>query len=411
MKKLYKSLICLGIAAVSGGLAALAHLIFAKTGLSQSTGPAIIFFFIFYTLFAGIISKHIPDSAFLHFFYFPDWQLRNKILIISLLVVFAAATVLCAYKPSEDEMIGLASDEVRAEIKADESRDRKRITTTYQSMYFINYVSFSSSSGDLNEKYIGIADHSFSADDGFTGVVGDLVNYTYRMMGCQKSVLYGVKLTLFLTALSVSCGFILSIFLALGKISKFKLLSKVCGAYIFFFRGTPLLIQLFCVYLAIPGLLGSGFNWKDLALTIFPQSGADAVYWGAFIAAFIAFTLNSAAYCSEIVRAAIQSIDKGQHEAAKALGFTYGQTMSKIIIPQSLGRLVPPIANEFIMVLKDASLVFAISLQDITTISKNIATTEASFMVFIPALVIFLIITATLTFIFNKLEKQFSKYF
>ena len=141
-----------------------------------------------------------------------------------------------------------------------------------------------------------------------------------------------------------------------------------------------------------------------------PSVGNEAVYYGAFIAAYIAFSLNSGAYCAEIVRAAIQSIDKGQHEAAKALGLTYGQTMSKIIIPQSLGRLVPPVANEFIMVLKDASLVFAISLQDITTITQTIATNEASFTVFIPALLLFLCITALFSMVFNKLERYFSKY-
>lgn len=178
----------------------------------------------------------------------------------------------------------------------------------------------------------------------------------------------------------------------------------MCGAYIFFFRGTPLLIQLFVVYFAVPGVFG--FAWKDL----FGSSDADAVYMGAFVAALIAFSLNSAAYCAEIVRAAIQSIDKGQAEAAKALGLTYGQTMRKVIVPQSVRRMIPPICNEFIMILKDASLVFAISLMDISTISKTIMTNELSYLVFVPALIIYLVITAFFTYIFNKIEEKLSVY-
>ena len=226
-----------------------------------------------------------------------------------------------------------------------------------------------------------------------------MVNYVYRMLGCGQGLLNGVKLTLLLTVTTVASGLILSVFLALGKISKHKWISGPCGAYIFFFRGTPLLIQLFCIYYAVPGICG--FSWTGLC---------GDVYSGAFLAAYISFSLNSAAYCAEIVRAAILSIDKGQSEAAKALGMTYGQTMSRVIIPQSIGRLIPPIANEFIMILKDVSLVFAISLLDITTISKNIATIEGDFMVYFPALIVYLIITAVFTYIFNRLEKRFSAY-
>jgi His/Glu/Gln/Arg/opine family amino acid ABC transporter permease subunit len=196
----------------------------------------------------------------------------------------------------------------------------------------------------------------------------------------------------------MTCGFIISIFRALGKMSKIKLISKPCSAYIFFFRGTPLMIQLFAVYFMVPGVFG--FGWTSIL---------NDVYWGAFLAAWISFTLNTAAYCAEIVRAALQSIDKGQTEAAKVLGFSYRQTMQKIIIPQSIKRMIPPVCNEFVMVLKDASLVFAISLMDITTISKNIMS-DGSYLVFVPALIIYLIITAFFTYIFNKIEKRFSIY-
>jgi len=213
-----------------------------------------------------------------------------------------------------------------------------------------------------------------------------------------------VKLTLLLTTLSMVIGAFFSVFLALGKISENKFISKISSAYIFFFRGTPLLIQLFVVYFSIPVIFG--FSWRGL----FSASDAEAVYKGAFVAAVIAFSLNSAAYCAEIVRAAIQSIDKGQNEAAKALGMSYSQTMREIIIPQSTRRMIPPLCNEFVMMIKDVSLVFAISLMDITTISKTIMTSEGNYLVFLPALIIYLVITAIFTFIFGKIEKRLSIY-
>ncbi|MCD8049427.1 MAG: amino acid ABC transporter permease [Clostridia bacterium] len=231
-----------------------------------------------------------------------------------------------------------------------------------------------------------------------------MINYTYRLLGCGQSVLYGAKLTIFLTFISMISGLFLAIFLALGKISKYKIISKPCSAYIFFFRGTPLMIQIFCIYLAVPGIF-EGFTWRG----VFSSSDPEAVFKGAFLAAFIAFTLNNAAYCAEIVRAAILSIDKGQNEAAKALGLSYAQTMRLVILPQSVARLIPPVANEFIMILKDASLVFVIGLQDITTISKSVSA-NGDYLVFVPALVIYLIITAFFSFVFTKLEKRFSAY-
>ena len=410
MKKRYVLLITLAILAVCFALAYCSHLIFLHSGISDSVAPPVIVFLILATIAFGIASHFVPDCTFFRFFYFPIWEKKSKVLVIFLILLFLAATVLALFRPTQEQMVGMASEKVREEIAADENRSIKRMTSTYQSLYFVNFVSFTKTKGDINEKYIGIAGTIIPADEGGASVAANFINYTYQMLGCRQSFLFGIKLTVVLTLASVSTGLILAVFLALGKISKLKILSKICSGYIFFFRGTPLLIQLFVVYLAIPNMI-NGFSWSAAALTLFPSVGAESVYYGAFIAAYIAFSLNSGAYCAEIVRAAIQSIDKGQHEAAKALGLTYGQTMSKIIIPQSLGRLIPPVANELIMVLKDASLVFAISLQDITTISQTIATREASFTVFIPALALFLILTAFLTMVFNKLEKYFSKYY
>ncbi len=320
----------------------------------------------------------------------------------------AAVVLLCilsAVNVSEEAMMNHASDEMKQVIEKEKESARKYVTITYNSFGVIKYLSFTTSGAkSLKESYVGFAGQIYSADEGFGKFAGQMVNYTYRMLGTGENVLHGVKLTLLLTTLSMVIGALLSVFLALGKISANRIISKISSGYIFFFRGTPLLIQLFVVYFSAPAIFG--FSWRG----IFSAGDTEAVYKGAFLAALIAFSLNSAAYCAEIVRAAIQSIDKGQNEAAKALGMSYGQTMRTIIIPQSIRRMIPPLCNEFVMMIKDVSLVFAISLMDITTISKTIMTSEGNYLVFFPALVIYLVITAIFTYIFGKIEKRLSIY-
>ena len=205
-------------------------------------------------------------------------------------------------------------------------------------------------------------------------------------------LLDAAKITLSLTVLAVSCGLVLSIFLALAKISKIYPLRWLANVYIFIFRGTPLLMQLFFIYYALPQI--------DPSLTI--QSG--------YTAAFIAFSLNSAAYLAEIIRAAIQSIDKGQLEAAKSLGMGYPMAMRLIIFPQSIRRLIPPVGNEFIMVIKDTALVSSIAIVDLMKKTSQIMSSSASPLVYIPSAIIYLIITAVFTYVFHRLEKKYSVY-
>lgn len=213
-----------------------------------------------------------------------------------------------------------------------------------------------------------------------------------KMLQWLPALFQASGITLSLTVVSVSCGLVLSLFLALGKISRSRLLQTVCGSYIFFFRGTPLLMQLYFIYYALPR-----FN---PAFTIESR----------FISAWIAFSLNSAAYLAEIIRAAIQSIDVGQMEACKSLGMSYTQAMRLIIIPQSIRRLIPPVGNEFIMVIKDTSLVSSIALVDLLKKTTQIMSSSASPLVYIPAMIMYLIFTAAFTYLFDSLEKKFSKY-
>jgi polar amino acid transport system permease protein len=211
-------------------------------------------------------------------------------------------------------------------------------------------------------------------------------------------LLNGARITVSLTILAVTAGLVLSLFIALGKMSRHAVINRFCGAYIFFFRGTPLLMQIYFIYYALPMI-------SRVFLINTGQAEVDR-----FIYAFIAYSLNSAAYCAEIIRAAIQSIDKGQVEASRAQGLSYAQTMRLVIVPQSIRRLIPPVGNEFIMMPKDASLVSMIALVDITKATRNIEGSTRSALVYVPAMILYLIITAVFSFIFHKLEKKYSVY-
>ena len=293
---------------------------------------------------------------------FKNWQRNTKTVAIVIVAALVLIFILSTINVSEQDMLNNASPAIEQIMEEEKTSSRKSLTITYNNLGVISYISFTTSGASaIKESYVGFAGSIYDADEGGWKFAGQMVNYTYRMLGSGENLLHGVKLTLLLTTLSMVIGAVFSVFLALGKISENKLISKISSGYIFFFRGTPLLIQLFVVYFSAPVIFG--FSWRSM----FSAGDPEAVYKGAFIAALIAFSLNAAAYCAEIVRAAIQSIDKGQNEAAKALGMSYGQMMRTIIIPQSIRRMIPPLCNEFVMMIKDVSLVFAISLMDITT--------------------------------------------
>jgi polar amino acid transport system permease protein len=213
-----------------------------------------------------------------------------------------------------------------------------------------------------------------------------------KLLGFLPRMLEGAGMTLLLTVVSVAFGAVLGLFIALGRISKNKVVDKFCWFYIWLFRGTPLLMQIFFIYYGLP---------KISPLLTIP---------GQLIPALLALSLNSAAYLAEIIRAAIQSIDKGQMEAAKALGLTYGQAMKRIIIPQSYRRLIPPVGNELIAVLKDTSLVSTISMTELMKVTMQIQARESKPDIFLPSAAIYLILTTMFTFVTDRLEKKYSMY-
>ncbi|MBR0575664.1 amino acid ABC transporter permease [Proteiniclasticum sp. BAD-10] len=210
------------------------------------------------------------------------------------------------------------------------------------------------------------------------------------------AILEGTKTTLTIASVSIIGGILLGIVIALFKISRNPVLHGVSWFYVWVFRGTPMLMQLFVFYYALPIFTQDVFN---ITLRL-----------PGLTAPFLAFTLNSAAYLSEIIRGAIQSIDKGQMEAAKALGMSYYQAMFKIIIPQSYRRLIPPVGNELITLIKDTSLVASISMFDLLRTVTSMNNASGKWHYFIYAAVIYLILTSLIQVVFDRLEKKYSVY-
>jgi len=204
----------------------------------------------------------------------------------------------------------------------------------------------------------------------------------------------GMGYTILLTSVGVLFGTILGLFLGLGQSSKNWFARTISRIYVDIFRGTPLFVQIFLIHLAVlPGVLG----WFGL-------QAPSALFSG-----FVALSLNSGAYVAEIFRAGIQSIDKGQTEAARSLGMNHSQAMRYIILPQAFKRMLPPLGNEFIALLKDSSLLAAIATPELTY--AGLMTAKNTFTTFPPYLtvaVMYLFLTLILSRGVRRLERKFS---
>ena len=208
-------------------------------------------------------------------------------------------------------------------------------------------------------------------------------------MDITSYILQGSILTIEVYIATIIFSIPLGILGALIKVSNLKILNKAVDIYTWLFRGTPLLLQLFFTYFGLP----------IIGIKLSP-----------FTAAALTFSLNYGAYFTEIFRSGIQSIDKGQYEAAKVLGLNYRQTMSKIILPQAFKRIIPPMCNEGITLIKDTALLAAIGLQDILRAAREIVTRDFTITPFIIAAIIYLIFTSVIVMAFKKLEKKYSVY-
>jgi len=199
-----------------------------------------------------------------------------------------------------------------------------------------------------------------------------------------------LQYTITLALISFVLGLVLAVVVALVRVWKIPVLNQIAIFYVWVIRGTPLLVQLFIIFYGLPSI---------------------GIKFDPFPAAVIAFTLNMGAYNSEIVRAAIQSISKGQWEAAFSLGMTRVQALWRIILPQAARVSVPPLSNSFISLVKDTSLAYTVTVVELFQVSKQItATTYEPLLLYMEAAVIYLAICTILNALQNVMEKRLSRF-
>ncbi|MCR5030002.1 MAG: amino acid ABC transporter permease [Selenomonadaceae bacterium] len=208
------------------------------------------------------------------------------------------------------------------------------------------------------------------------------------MAQAMPLLLMGAGVTVKITAISVLLGILIGLFIGIARISSNRVIHLIAAVYVDFLRGTPLLVQIFLVYFALPVVTGQRID--------------------PFFAAIAACSINSSAYVAEIFRAGIQSIDAGQMEAGRSLGMTWVQTMRYIIVPQAARRVIPPLGNEFIALLKDSSLVSVIGFEELTRRGQLIiARTYASLEIWLCVAIIYLIMTVSISRLVSWLERRY----
>ena len=213
--------------------------------------------------------------------------------------------------------------------------------------------------------------------------LSDLIKY-------GELVLEGLGNTLLIFAVTLITSIPLGLLVALGRLSRHGWLKNLLGAYISVMRGTPLMLQLIAV-LYLPSMIFK-------------------VPMDRYLAAFIAFTINYAAYFGEIFRGGIQSIERGQYEAASVLGFSKRQTFSRIILPQTVKRVLPATANEVITLVKDTSLAQVVAIVEMFTIAKQHMSGTGSVIPLLAAGVFYYILNLLVTVSFSYAEKKLSYY-
>ena len=209
----------------------------------------------------------------------------------------------------------------------------------------------------------------------------------------MPELIYGAKLTLYYSIATIIFATIVGLFFALCKLSTSKVLRKAGEGYVHIFRGLPLIVEIFYVYFALPMILPL-HQWFDPYFT--PVAGV------------IALTLNEGAYITEIIRAGILSVQRGQTEAALSIGMNTYQTMRYIILPQAFKRMIPPLVNQFIQTIKDTSLLSVISINELTRQGQIvISTTFSSLQIWTAVAVIYLAMILSLTALSGSLERKF----
>ena len=202
-------------------------------------------------------------------------------------------------------------------------------------------------------------------------------------------LLAGAGVTIEITAIAVGLGFVLGLITSVCRLSSVKILRGIAICYVNIIRGTPMLVQIFLIYFALPMVIGERIN--------------------PFVAAVAACSINSGAYVSEIFRAGIQSVDKGQMEAGRSLGLSWMQTMRYVILPQAFKHVIPPLGNEFISMTKETSLVSVIGFEELTRRGQLIiANTYGSFEIWLTVAAIYLVMTLSIARLVSYLERRFA---
>jgi len=207
----------------------------------------------------------------------------------------------------------------------------------------------------------------------------------------------GFGITCLLFALTLVFSIPLGLLVCFGSMTKFKPLQYIVRLFVWVIRGTPLMLQLFVVFY-IPGMLFDS--------PIFAQFGEN----GRFLAALIAFVINYSCYFSEIYRGGIQGIPKGQYEAAQVLGMTKTQTFFHIVLPQVIKRIVPPMSNEIITLVKDTSLARVIAVIDIVMVAEQILSLKALIWPLFYTGAFYLVFNGLLSVLFRFIEKKMNYY-
>jgi polar amino acid transport system permease protein len=211
-----------------------------------------------------------------------------------------------------------------------------------------------------------------------------------KIMEFMPFMFEGSIVTIELFVLTLVMSLPLGLPVALGSNSKIKPLSLFCKVYVWIFRGTPLLLQLFFFYFFFPMALNIQMN--------------------AFATVVLTYVLNYAAYFAEIYRGGINSIDRGQYEAAHALGLSKKQTMVDIVLPQTMKAILPPVVNEAITLVKDTALASTLPVIELMKATNSAVNRMTDMTPFLFAAIIYLIMTFVLTVVAGRLEKYFSRY-
>lgn len=213
------------------------------------------------------------------------------------------------------------------------------------------------------------------------------------------TLLPGVPITLLIAVVAFFCGSVIGFLIALIRLYSIPFISQVAIFYVSLFRGTPLLVQIFVFYYGIPIFIKS--MGLDSSFT-----NIDAMYY-----AFVAFSFYASAYLSEIFRAAMLSVDKGQREAGYSLGMNNMQTLRRIVIPQSLMNTLPNLLNFFIMLIKDTSIASVITVRELMGLAEIEIGRSSQFLeVYLMAALMYWVLCIVLEWIFGKIENRFKKF-